>query len=128
MKLTPEQIEQNAAAYVAFKTGKPWQWSMRGDLWFYPDADAENAKCVQFLFEEYLCRPAPEPPEPWSLTTKPRGVVWVRKIGERWESQITAWNEGTCLVAAYANVAYSMLLSDFEQLDGSPCGIVKEAK
>ena len=127
MKLTPEIFEQNVAAYLADKAGKPWQYQLPNGKWIFTDCPEEG---ILWHIESWPCRPAPEPepPKPWSLETKPSGVVWVRRIGSKWESQISSWDEGTCLVAGYANIAYSMLLSDFEQLDGSPCGVVKEAK
>jgi hypothetical protein len=68
MKLTPEQIEQNAAAVKAHLEGRPFQY--RHKNWHY-DAWSELSG-GSFDFHSYLYRPAPE----WQLPAPPEGKRW----------------------------------------------------
>jgi len=86
--LTPEQIEQNAAAYVASMSGKPWQWYSHAKKQWRDDI-AKDRSVFWHTESGYLCRPtpAPEPPKPWDCPEDvPGPVCWLRM-----DASITEW-------------------------------------
>ena len=91
MKLTPEQLKQNAAAMIAFADGKPierlgndgnYYTAERGD---YPDSE----RLLSSMARGNVFRPAPEPKtRPWQKPEDvPGPVCWIRfnnsKLGEQ---------------------------------------------
>ena len=80
MKLTEQQIADNAAAYVAAMNGKPiiGKVNQQGAVWI--PIVSEHIK--DYLWEEkWLLRPAPipEPPKPWDCADDvPGPVCWIR--------------------------------------------------
>lgn len=75
MKLTPEQLKQNAAAMIAFAEGKPIQIKLHNGIW--KDDDTGNLDGIGDN-DEY--RPKPEPKtRPWSKPEDvPGPVCWIR--------------------------------------------------
>jgi len=83
MKLTPEQLKQNAAAMIAFADGKKVQRTAQDDFtglsgWFDTNPIWE--------FDRHLYRPKPEPKtRPWSKPEDvPGPVCWLRFANESW--------------------------------------------
>lgn len=70
MKLTPEQLRQNAAAMLAAAEGKQIQCSYHGSGWSVINGDP------QWDFENCEYRP-----KPWSLPSPPAGKQWHRADG-----------------------------------------------
>jgi len=126
MKLTPEQIEQNAAAYIAAMNGKPVQLLLDG-VW-KPSTNHVNT----WHMESYCRRPAPEPKppklEPWDMKTcPPMPFEVVSKSGDLRTTLNTATHQ-IAYLGYPGSIYWANLLRDFTLPDGSPCGIVKEAK
>jgi len=79
MKLTPEQIADNAAAVTAFLNGMPVQYKKIGA------EDWKTHPNPAWVFLDYFYRPAPipEPHKPWdSPEDVPGPVCWVRYSGQ----------------------------------------------
>jgi len=74
--LTPEQIEQNAAAYVAAMNGRPVERKNNDGSW------SLEKNPVNTWYMGTVCRrpaPEPEPPKPWDCPDDvPGPVCWVR--------------------------------------------------
>ncbi len=87
MKLTPEQMKQNAAAIIAFADGKPTQMqTVHSGAWTdWPIGDSNLAG-----FMEWPCRPKPESKaRPWSKPDDvPGPICWIRPKGEPWNSYL----------------------------------------
>lgn len=84
MNLTDEQIEQNAAAYIAAKKGKRWEILLSSGVW----KEGTNAlqRIEYWLAREHLCRPAPEPapPQPWDCPDDVPPVCWIKARASGW--------------------------------------------
>jgi len=78
MKLTPEQLKQNAEAMIAFADGKPIQ-RFHNDQW--SDYNVAPGGNIPYSFVERPMRPKPEPKtRPWSKPDDvPGSVIWVRQ-------------------------------------------------
>lgn len=63
MKLTPDQLQQNAKAMEAFAAGKAVQWQDENGIWF----DTDGIGSIHLL---------PYRPKPWSLPEPPPGKKW----------------------------------------------------
>jgi hypothetical protein len=77
--LTPDELEQGAAAMLAHRAGKPVQFQVRDDglLWM----DYNDEMHVEFDFSRFIYRIKPEPPKPvtrpWTMADVPP-VCWIR--------------------------------------------------
>lgn len=58
MKLTDEQIERNAAAYIAAKRGKPWEMLLSNG---WEEGTNALQRIEWWLENNHLCRPVPQP-------------------------------------------------------------------
>lgn len=135
MKLTPEQIADNAAAYVAAMNGRPWQYQLPKGGW--DDTDPEAAKNgILWYLEKWPCRPAPipEPPKPWDCVKDLENlgqVIWIRSIGSDESRLVNTINSaGFHFGSIGALWSQTGLLSNLEystdRKTWKPC--VKEAK
>jgi len=119
--LTPEQIEQNAAAYVAAKTGKPFQCLCDGK-WVQPLALGDRD--ILWYLETWLCRPVPEPepPKPWDMQTCPPLPFEVRQKSNGNRLCVTSAKPQMCDIGT-GWASWESLLMNYVQRDGSPCGV-----
>jgi hypothetical protein len=115
--MTKEEIEQNAAAYIAAKSGKPWEFfTLLSETWKTND----DLPIEQSLLNGWLCRPAPNI-IPWTLETRPLGAVMFKSKQTGSEYSITAWYDDRVSLGG-CGYKYSELLELFTLQDGSPCG------
>jgi len=95
-----------------------WSW---GELVWREDGSSTRSRHLDIRREV----PNPEPPKPtyipWTYETCPIGVV-VEKKGEKMKAMIhTVFANGATV---HGSVKYfSVLLDEWEQLDGTPCGV-----
>jgi hypothetical protein len=95
-----------------------WSW---GELVWREDGSSTRSRHLDFVEEA----PNAEPPKPtyipWTYETCPIGVV-VEKKGEKLKAMIHAVFANGATV--HGSVKYfSVLLDEWEQLDGTPCGV-----
>jgi hypothetical protein len=74
MKLTPEQLKQNAAAMIAYAEGKSIQYRPCSGRYDWRDATPNGKHRLAWNCEDYEYRP-----KPWSLPEPPPGKKWHRE-------------------------------------------------
>jgi len=124
--LSPEELRSNGEAMIAASNGKAVQHKCRDCI---PNAEHYWAGCVPEInwnVMQLVYRPAPEPepPKPWDFNTRPKEMIWVYKKGYISDRLITAWCDDGVEIGNYAKITYEVLLREWLQRDGSPCGIV----
>lgn len=120
MKLTPEQLKQNAAAMIAFAEGKPIQIKLHNGIW--KDDDTGNLDGIGDN-DEY--RPKPEPKtRPWSKPDEfPVGKVVRHKISGNRRLLLSS-RDGYAMLDS-GLVSGEALQSSFTMDDGSPCEVTE---
>jgi len=107
---------RNATATYSWRVGEAW-YQNNGRFW-------HDILSTQDLVAEV---PAPAEPilvyEPWTFETMPIGVKCRRK-DEPDCNRLALPINATSVDLSGATCSYDYLLDDYEQLDGSPCGVL----
>lgn len=105
MKLTPEQLRQNAAAMIAHAEGKPVQW--RED----DDAEWTDTEHPIWQCDDVSYRPKPEPKtRQWSKPDDvPGPVCWLRVVDDAAELMVVGMDELTINISQAGSYKWSKL-------------------
>lgn len=131
MKLTEQQIADNAAAVAAHLNGNP----IERISFEYPAYGYRPCNSPEWKFDQGAYRPAPEPepPKPWDCADDvPGPVCWIREVGSGGASLVCGVSEGGIWIVSRASDPQMLWcdISDWEystdRKTWKPC--VKEAK
>lgn len=125
-------IDEMVAVLTAAKEGKQIQIRKIGDV-----AWADCAPQIwNWAWYDYRIAPDPEPEppkvEPWTFETSPLHRVHIRRKHDGKLAATAMYPNGviafTDYDTSYGNIhlSYAELARDWEQLDGAPCGVVRE--
>lgn len=130
MKLTKEQLIQNAEAMIAFANGKPIQCSsLAADAW------VDMTLTPSWRFHETEYRPKPEPKtRPWNCPDDVPGNCWLRKVGDYWNRLVIMVNAGrVTVIGGCATELQSWAFSQLNDCEYStdrktwqPCAVTTE--
>ena len=121
------RAKEIAAIMATYEPGQVWQWKDRGsDIWI----DCTSAPLVTALHEphwnwygrDYRRKPEPQAPKyrPW---TQEEGVGMRVSGAAGRPAVVIAFRSGRFDIAGWESVTPEQLLSEYTQLDGSPCGV-----
>jgi hypothetical protein len=121
MKLTKEQITENLACYKQMQetgSAEGIQWlSSMGNEWIQATSNPP------YMEARRIYRRKPQLKwRAWKNEEVKVGITVRGKVNPKVVFQITG-KLGTCVILGKDNYTYAGLFTDYEQLDGTPCGV-----
>ena len=117
--MTREQAKRWLPVITAFAEGKTIQLRECQNNW-----DDLTCGDVKFDGTEYRVKPK-QKLRAWNVNDDILGMKVCYKKNKNMQSLIAAKDDNYIAIAAHCFVTYEKLLTDYEQLDGSPCGVME---
>ena len=121
-------IDEQAEAFKRLLMGhgsKVQFWN--GSYW----SDGDDSPAFSLDHETFIrLKPTPKPPvyRPWTAGEVPVGMVVRQTNRKAWLETIQSKNDRMPALSIAGWVALDVLFRNYEQLDGSPCGVVTEGE